>query len=110
MIIGSFQESVNGFAGHLSTLTLDAMLAIVPAQESSAENAPDWRVLLGDAESGTEVGAGWSRTGERAGSYVALQIDDPALGIPLRANLIRTAPESDSYHLLWSRPAPRERA
>ena len=110
MIIGSFQDSANGFSGHLSTLTLDAMLAIVPAQESSAENAPDWRVLLGDADSGTEVGAGWSRTGERAGSYVALQIDDPALGVPLRANLIRTAPDSDSHHLLWSRPAPRERA
>ena len=109
MIIGCFQESANGFTGHLSTLTLDAMLAIVPA-ESAAENAPDWRVLLGDAESGTEVGAGWSRTGERAGSYVALQIDDPALGVPLRANLIRTAQHSDTHHLLWSRPAPRERA
>ncbi|MGL3822782.1 DUF736 domain-containing protein [Sphingopyxis sp. R3-92] len=110
MIIGSFQENANSFSGHLSTLMLDAMLTIVPAQDSSAENAPDWRVLLGDAETGTEVGAGWSRTGERAGSYVALQIDDPALGVPLRANLIRIAPESDSYQLLWSRPAPRERA
>lgn len=109
MIIGCFQESANGFTGHLSTLTLDAMLAIVPA-ESAAENAPDWRVLLGDAESGTEVGAGWSRTSERAGSYVALQIDDPALGVPLRANLIRTAQDGDTHHLLWSRPAPRERA
>lgn len=109
MIIGSFQENANGFSGHLSTLTLDAMLAIVPAQDSSAENAPDWRVLLGDADSGTEVGAGWSRTGERAGSYVALQIDDPALAAPLRANLVRAAREGDSYHLLWSRPAPRER-
>jgi len=109
MIIGSFEETANGYTGHLSTLTLDAMLMIVPAAEGAAANAPDWRIFLGDADSGTEVGAGWSRTGDRAGSYIALQIDDPALTAPLRANLIRSA-QDGGHLLLWSRPAARERA
>jgi uncharacterized protein (DUF736 family) len=38
---------------------------------------------------GAEIGAGWKRTGEKAGDYVSLQIDDPTFGI-------RSAPTSSS--------------
>ena len=107
MIIGNFQSADDGFAGQIRTLLLDAMIAIVPAQPSAAENAPAWRVLLVEADTGIEIGAGWERRGERAGSYIALQIDDPALPAPLRANLIRSTRNEDEYHLLWSRPAPQ---
>lgn len=110
MLIGTFQKTASGYSGHVATLTLDAMLAIVPAAPSDTENAPAWRVLLGDADSGIEVGAGWDRSGERAGAYVALQIDDPALPAPLRANLIRSARDDAEYHLLWSRPQPQDRS
>lgn len=109
MLIGSFQETAPGYSGHLATLTLDAMLVIVPALPNDAEDAPDWRVLLGDADSGIEVGAGWNRSGERAGSYIALQIDDPAMAAPLRANLIRSAQQDGEHLLLWSRPQPQDR-
>lgn len=109
MIIGSFQSAGDGFAGQIRTLLLDAMIAIVPARPSDAENAPAWRVLLVEADDGIEIGAGWERRGERAGSYIALQIDDPILGAPLRANLLRSAHNADEYHPLWSRPAPRDR-
>jgi uncharacterized protein DUF736 len=51
-------------------------LTIIPADHSDAENAPNYRVHAGD-EDGPEVGAGWTRSGEKAGEYVALQIDDP---------------------------------
>ena len=81
MIIGNFQSADDGFAGQIRTLLLDAMIAIVPAQPSAAENAPAWRVLLVEADTGIEIGAGWERRGERAGSYIALQIEDPALGV-----------------------------
>jgi len=109
MLIGTFEKTAPGYSGHIATRTLDAMLAIVPAAPSDSENAPGWRVLLGDADSGIEVGAGWDRSGERAGAYVALQIDDPALPAPLRANLIRSAQNDGEYHLLWSRPQPHDR-
>jgi uncharacterized protein (DUF736 family) len=107
MMIGSFQTAGDGYAGQIRTLTLDASIAIVPAQPSDAENAPGWRVLLVEADEGVEIGAGWDRSGERAGSYIALQIDDPALPAALRANLIRSVRGEDEYHLLWSRPAPQ---
>lgn len=109
MIIGSFQSADDGYAGQIRTLLLDAMIAIVPAQPSGAENAPAWRVLLVEADTGVEIGAGWERRSERAGSYIALQIDDPALGVPLRANLLRSAQNEDEYHLLWSRPVLRDK-
>jgi uncharacterized protein (DUF736 family) len=108
MIIGTFHSAGDGFAGRIRTLLLDAELTIVPAQPSDAENAPAWRILLGDRTDAIEIGGGWNRSGERAGAFVALQIDDPALAVPLRANLLRTA-QDDLYHLLWSRPAKRER-
>lgn len=110
MIIGTFQTATNGYAGQIRTLLIDAMIAIIPAVPSGADNAPDWRVLLVEADDGVEVGAGWDRTGERAGAYIALLIDDPALGAPLRANLVRSPRGGGDYHLLWSRPAQRERA
>ncbi|MBE1529840.1 uncharacterized protein (DUF736 family) [Sphingopyxis sp. OAS728] len=110
MIIGNFQSADDGFAGQIRTLLLDAMIAIVPAQPSDTENAPAWRVLLVEADNGIEIGAGWERRSERAGSYVALQIDDPVLGAPIRANLLRSAQNEDEYHLLWSRPMPRDKA
>lgn len=108
MIIGSFQTAADGYAGQIRTLQLDAMIAIVPAKPSDAENAPAWRLLLVEADTGIEIGAGWERRSERAGSYIAVQIDDPALPVPLRANLIRSTQNGDEYHLLWSRPTPRE--
>lgn len=110
MIIGNFQSAGDGYAGQIRTLLLDAMIAIVPAQPSDAENAPQWRVLLVEADNGIEIGAGWNRTGERAGAFVALQIDDPVLAAPLRANLLRSAQNDDEYHLLWTRAVPRERS
>ena len=41
-----------------------------------------YRVHLGDGD-GPEIGAGWKRTGEKAGEYVSLVIDDPALAQPI---------------------------
>lgn len=104
MMIGMFSKIGDGFAGRLRTLTIDAEISIVPAAMSSAENAPDWRVLLGDSDIGVEIGAGWNRTGARAGAYVSVQLDDPLLAMPVHAALLRSARQPDVHHLLWSRP------
>ena len=76
-------------------------------RNSETENAPDYRVHAGD-EDGPEVGAGWSRTGEKAGEYVSLQIDDPAFTQPIRANLFQSGNDRSAFHLLWTRPSKRE--
>ena len=106
--IGSFIRTAEGFTGHLRTLTLDIELTLVPADHADAENAPDYRNHLGADTDGPEVGAGWKRTGERAGDYVALLIDDPILTQPLRANLFQSDVKGKTFTLLWTRPAKRE--
>ena len=76
--IGTFTATRDGFEGHLHTLTLDTRLALVPAEPSETENAPDYRIMGGDNDAAYEVGAGWKRVGDKAGDYIAVLIDDPA--------------------------------
>lgn len=72
------------------------------------ENAPDFRIRLGESADGPEVGAGWKRTAEKAGEYVSLLIDDPVFAQPIRANLFQAEASGSSFHLLWNRPPKRE--
>ncbi|MGE0596214.1 MAG: DUF736 domain-containing protein [Hyphomonadaceae bacterium] len=103
--IGIFTRTADGYRGRLRTPSFDAELVLLPAETSDAENAPDWRVYLGEGDQALEIGAAWTRTGERAGEYLALQFDDPLLARPLRANLFRVANKEDTYHLVWTRPS-----
>ena len=49
-----------------------------------------------------------TRTGEKAGEYVSLQIDDPAFTQPIRTNLFQSGNDRSAFHLLWTRPSKRE--
>ena len=104
--IGSFITTSDGYSGRIHTMSLDAIVSLIPAESSESENAPDYRIILGDDEHGSEIGAGWKRTGEKAGAFVAVQIDDPVFVQPLRANLFK---DGDNGHVLvWNRPTKRE--
>lgn len=104
--IGPFIRTSLGFSGHLRTLSLDIELMLVAAEPTDTENAPDYRVHLLD-EDGPEIGAGWKRTGERAGDYIALLLDDPTFAQPIRANLFRSGDDKTAWALHWSRPPRR---
>lgn len=104
--IGTFTATRDRFVGRLQTLTINRALTIVPAELGEAENAPDYRILAGEGDETFEVGAGWKRTGDKAGAYVAVLIDDPVLLQPLRANLFRT--DQRTHVLMWSRSLRRE--
>lgn len=106
--IGTFTRSANGYTGQIRTLTLDIELTLVPADETEAERAPDYRIHLGPDDQGPEVGAGWKRTGEKAGDYVSLVIDDPAFTQPIRANLFQSDAKGKSFHLLWNRSSKNQ--
>jgi uncharacterized protein (DUF736 family) len=108
MRIGTFVAAAGGFAGHLHTLTLDIGLVLVPIDPTDSENIPDYRVIAGEDDDAREVGAGWKRVGEKAGAYVAIQIDDPSFVQPLRANLFQG--DGNEHVLVWSRPSRREKA
>lgn len=104
--IGIFTATRDGFEGRLQTPTIDRHLTLVPCEPGDAQNAPDFRILAGEGDGAFEVGAGWKRTGDKAGAYIAVLIDDPALTQPLRANLFQS--DAHAHVLLWSRPARRE--
>jgi len=104
--IGQFTRNKSGYSGRIQTLSFDAELVLVPAEHSDAENAPDYRIHLGDGD-GPEIGAGWKRTGEKAGDYVSLQLDDPALTQPIRANLFQSGDDKSAWVLNWNRPQKR---
>lgn len=106
MRIGTFIAADGGFAGHLHTLTLDIDLVLLPTEPSDSDNAPDYRVIAGSDDEAREVGAGWKHVGEKAGDYVSIQIDDPMLTQPLRANLFQG--ENNGHVLVWSRQSRRE--
>ena len=108
--IGTFKRTTTGIRGRIRTLALDAELVLIPVDKSDAENAPDYRIHLGDvggSEVGPEVGAGWKRTGEKAGEYVSLQLDDPTFAQPIRANLFQADDKGAAFDLLWNRPPRR---
>lgn len=106
--IGQFTRTKSGYSGRLTALGIDAELAFVPAEPSEAENAPDYRVLLG-GDDGIEIGAGWRHVGERAGDYVSVQLDSPLFPRPLCANLFRSGDDNSAWGLHWSRPAKPRR-
>ena len=105
--IGQFTREESRIIGRIETFTLFHDIVIVPADPSDAENAPDYRVHFIEHD-GPEVGAAWKRTGEKAGEYLSVLLDDPALPQPIRANLFRDDDAGSSWSLHWSRPRPRE--
>jgi uncharacterized protein (DUF736 family) len=104
--IGRFTRTKSGHSGRIRTLSLDAQIALVPSDHGGAENAPDYRILLDDDE-GPDIGAAWKRIGEKAGDYVSLLVDDPALTQPIRANLLQSSEDTSSWILHWTRPQKR---
>jgi len=109
--IGTFTREKTCFLGRIETLIIRREIVLVPTENADAENAPDYRVHTaadGDAEAGAECGAAWKRTGERAGEFLALILDDPALPQPIRANLFRDDAAGATWSLQWSRSSRHE--
>ena len=111
--IGTFKRTKAGISGRIRTLALDAQVILISIDNGDAENVPDYRIHLGDvggSEVGPEVGAGWKRTGEKAGEYISLLLDDPSFRQPIRANLFQVDDKGTEFDLLWSRPPRRHEA
>lgn len=109
--IGQFTRTTSGYRGRLRTLTLDINLALVPADTGDVENAPDYRVHLGGDEGSElvpEVGAAWKHTGERAGAFVFVVLDDPVFPQPIRARLFQSDEDGRDWGLHWTRPKKRD--
>lgn len=105
--IGHFTRTESGFEGEFRALGIKEDITLVPAEPSEAENAPNYRVLLGDDE-GLDIGAGWTHVGDRAGEFVSITIYSPLFGGTFRANLFR-AGDGGSAWVLHTNPPSRKR-
>lgn len=103
--IGEFAPTSDGYIGRIHTLSLAFGVRLVAAEPGDSENAPDYRVHLGHEDDGPEIGAGWKRSSERAGAFIAVVLDDPAFAQPIRANLFQSGREDGIRPLMWSRPS-----
>lgn len=104
--IGEFTRHQTGYSGRIQTLNLNLEVAIVAAEASDADNAPDYRVHAG-GEEGAAIGAGWKHSSEKAGEFISLQIDDPTFAQPIRAYLFQNNDDRKSWSLQWSRQRDR---
>ena len=104
-LIGIFTPTENGFNGRIQTLLFNAAISINRVTDKSSKNAPDYLINLGDNNSGAIIGAGWERRAEKERSYIAIQIDDPAISLPIKANLLLADARKAIHHLYWSRPS-----
>jgi uncharacterized protein (DUF736 family) len=94
----NFEPTANGYAGRVRLFGIDEAIVLVALDPSDTENAPDYRVHLDD-EDGPDVGGGWKRVGERAGDYIALEIDSPLFPAPFRPVLFRADDDGRTLRL-----------
>lgn len=106
-IIGQFTRTPAGFEGRVRTFILDHELIFVAVENAEADDAPDYRIRLGD-EDGPEVGAVWKRTGEQAGTGFNVVLDDPTLAQPIRARLFQRDDDGRDWALAWRRPKKQD--
>ena len=105
--IGHFSRTASGYSGRIRTLSLDLELTFVPVDDSDVENAPAYRIHLGDEE-GPEVGAGWKHASQRAGAFVSVVLDDPVFAQPIRARLFQSDEDGRDWGLHWTRQKKRD--
>ncbi|ALR20637.1 MULTISPECIES: DUF736 domain-containing protein [Sphingobium] len=102
-----FEPSGDGYAGRIRLFGIDETIVLVVLDSTDIENAPDYRIHLDD-EGGPEVGAAWKRVGERAGDYIALEIDSPIFLSPFRPVLFRADDKGRTFRLSWTRLRSRD--
>ena len=99
-----FEPTANGYAGRVRLFGIDEAIALVAIEPGDADNAPAYRIHLDD-EDGPEIGGAWKRVGERAGEYIALEIDSPLFPALFR---LQADDEGRTFRLAWKRPKARE--
>ena len=101
MQIGTFTLSRDGgWAGSIRTLTIDARVRLVPNGDCTHDNAPAFRVLVGNSR----IGDAWeTRTnGDNPKYYLRVRLDDPSLAKLFTAALFPSA-EGNRAQLVWNR-------
>jgi len=100
-LIGTFALAKNGgWTGTIRTLTIDAKVRLVPNDNRDSENAPAFRVFVGQSR----IGDAWEARsgGDSPKEYLRIRLDDPSLPEPLSAALFPSE-EGQEAQLVWNR-------
>ncbi|HUZ62106.1 MAG TPA: DUF736 family protein [Acetobacteraceae bacterium] len=104
--IGTFTTAKDGgWTGSIRTLTIDAKVRLVPNDNRETENAPAFRVFVGQSR----LGDAWEARsgGENPKNYLRVKLDDPSLNEPISAALFPSE-DGGTAQLVWSRRRPTE--
>jgi len=99
--IGSFTLAKDGgWTGSIRTLTIDAKVRLAPNDNRESENAPAFRVLVGQSR----IGDAWDARsgGDSPKYYLRVRLDDPSLSEPINAALFPSE-NSGEAQLVWNR-------
>ena len=98
-VIGTFTPVEDGYTGSITTLSLNAKVAILPNAAKQGRNAPDFLIMAGSVE----VGAAWRRTTrDQTRSYLTVKLDDPILREPIWGALLEAGRDGVA-RLVWRR-------
>jgi uncharacterized protein (DUF736 family) len=100
-LIGTFALAKNGgWTGTIRTLTIDAKVRLVPNDNRDNENAPAFRVFVGQSR----IGDAWEARsgGDSPKDYLRVRLDDPSLPEPISAALFPSE-EGGEAQLVWNR-------
>lgn len=101
--IGSFKKTSGELRGEIFTLALHAKAVRIVPLDNVTGNAPNHRVLLGEAE----VGAAWTKRTNDDRPYLSVKLDDPSFVAPIFAQLFENA--EGTFDLVWTRPQRRSK-
>jgi uncharacterized protein (DUF736 family) len=99
--IGRFTPAKNGgWVGSIRTLTINARLRLVPNDNRDSDNAPAFRVFVGNSR----VGDAWEvrSGGENPKGYLRVKLDDPSLCEPISVALF-PSDDGGTAQLVWNR-------
>ena len=99
--IGSFTLAKDGgWIGSIHTLTIDTKVRLVPNDNRENENAPAFRVFVGQSR----IGDAWEAQsrGDNPKYYLRVRLDDPGLNEPISAALFPSE-DGDEALLVWHR-------
>jgi uncharacterized protein (DUF736 family) len=100
--IGTFTPTKDGgWAGSIHTLTINARLRLVPNDSRDSDNAPAFRVFVGQSR----IGDAWEAcsSGDSPKRYLRVKFDDPSFSEPITAALF-LSDDGTIAQLVWNRP------
>ena len=100
-VIGTFTPAKDGgWTGSIRTLTINAKVRLVPNENRDSDNAPVFRVFVGQSR----IGDAWAARsgGDSPKDYLRVRLDDPSLSEPISAALFPSE-DGGAAQLVWSR-------